>query len=42
MERRNKIMIIAGIRGIGTWGAADFLRKRADELYHQKKWDWRV
>jgi hypothetical protein len=32
----NKIMIIAGIRGIGTWGAADFLRKRADELYRQK------
>ncbi|HWN08716.1 MAG TPA: hypothetical protein VNO50_05485 [Pyrinomonadaceae bacterium] len=32
----NKIVIIAGIRGIGTWGAADYLRKRADELYRSK------
>jgi hypothetical protein len=23
-----KILVLAGIRGIGTWGAADFLRKR--------------
>lgn len=35
-EGANKIVIIAGIRGIGTWGAADFLRKRVDELYRAK------
>jgi hypothetical protein len=29
---RAGVLIIAGIRGIGTWGAADFLRKRWGEL----------
>jgi nucleoside 2-deoxyribosyltransferase len=33
----NKIFIIAGIRGIGTWGAAEYIRKHADELYERKR-----
>ncbi len=33
----NKIIIIAGIRGIGTWGAAEFLRKKANEIYQKKR-----
>jgi hypothetical protein len=32
----NKIFIVAGVRGIGTWGAAEYLRKHADELYRAK------
>lgn len=31
-----KILIVAGIRGFGTWGAGDFLRKSLSELYDQK------
>ena len=29
----NKIFVVAGIRGIGTWGAAEYLRKHSKELY---------
>lgn len=32
----NKIFIVAGVRGIGTWGAAEYLRKYAEELYQAK------
>lgn len=32
----NKIFIVAGVRGIGTWGAAEYLRKYAKELYQSK------
>lgn len=32
----NKIFIVAGVRGIGTWGAAEYLRKHARELYRAK------
>jgi hypothetical protein len=29
---KTKVLIIAGIRGIGTWGAAKYLRQNAKEL----------
>lgn len=32
----NKILIVAGIRGFGTWGAAECLKKRWTELYEKK------
>jgi hypothetical protein len=32
----NKILVVAGVRGIGTWGAAEYLRKFADQLYESK------
>jgi len=32
----NKIFIVAGVRGIGTWGAAEYLRKHATDLYRAK------
>jgi hypothetical protein len=32
----NKIFIVAGVRGIGTWGAAEYLRKHANDLYQAK------
>ena len=28
-----RLIWVAGIRGIGTWGAAEFLKKRWQELY---------
>jgi len=31
-----KILVIAGIRGIGTWGAAEFLKKWWKPLYQKK------
>jgi len=37
---RNKIIIIAGIRGIGTWGVAECLKKQWQQIYelkHQSK-----
>lgn len=34
---RAKIVISAGIRAFGTWGATEFLRTRADELYARTK-----
>lgn len=33
----NKIFIVAGVRGIGTWGAAEFLRKEWKKLYKRKR-----
>lgn len=33
----NKIFIVAGVRGIGTWGAAEFLRKEWKKIYKQKR-----
>ncbi|MGH9894590.1 MAG: hypothetical protein ACREA0_21950 [bacterium] len=30
------ILVVAGIRGIGTWGAAEFLEKWWPELYRRK------
>jgi hypothetical protein len=33
---QHKIMIVAGIRGIGTWGAAEFLKKWWKPLYEKK------
>lgn len=34
-----KLLIIAGIRGIGTWGAAEFLKKWWKPLYERKGYD---
>jgi hypothetical protein len=31
-----KVLIVAGIRGIGTWGAAEFLKKWWKDLYLRK------
>jgi hypothetical protein len=31
------VLVVAGVRGIGTWGAADFLRKRLDSVYQLKR-----
>ena len=31
----NKIFIIAGIRGIGTWGASECIKKNWNEIYNQ-------
>lgn len=33
----NSVVVIAGIRGIGTWGASDCLRKQAEALAHNLK-----
>jgi hypothetical protein len=33
---QHRILIVAGIRGIGTWGAAECMKKWWEELYHQK------
>jgi hypothetical protein len=33
---QHKILIVAGIRGIGTWGAAEFLKKWWQDLYYKK------
>lgn len=38
---QHKILIIAGIRGIGTWGAAEFLKKWWKPLYERKGKDRR-
>lgn len=35
--RDRKILIVAGIRGFGTWGAGEFLRKSLNELYDEKR-----
>lgn len=34
-EGRNKILIIAGVRGIGTWGAAECLKKEWNQIYEK-------
>jgi hypothetical protein len=31
------VLVIAGVRGIGTWGAGDCLRKSLDEIYQLKR-----
>lgn len=33
---QHKVLIVAGIRGIGTWGAAEFLKKWWQPLYERK------
>jgi len=33
------VIVIAGLRGIGTWAAADFLRKRHREIHARKRKD---
>ncbi len=35
-NNKNKIFLLAGIRGIGTWGAAEFLRKEFVNIYDRK------
>ena len=35
-DAQRKILIIAGLRGIGTWGAAEYLKKWWPELYEKK------
>jgi hypothetical protein len=30
---RNKIVVVAGIRGVGTWGAAECLKKEWSQIY---------
>lgn len=35
-DKNKKIMVLAGIRGIGTWGAAECLKKGWQELYNKK------
>jgi hypothetical protein len=33
---RTKVLVLAGIRGIGTWVAADYLRKYHESIYNTK------
>lgn len=33
----NKILLVAGLRGVGTWGAAEHLRKQGRDLYRRKR-----
>ncbi|NUO00770.1 MAG: hypothetical protein HUU01_09150 [Saprospiraceae bacterium] len=33
LKSENKVMIIAGIRGIGTWGVAECIKKKYKEIY---------
>jgi hypothetical protein len=35
-EPRNKVLVIAGVRGIGTWAASDYLRKRIQKIHERK------
>lgn len=37
MNPKTKVLIIAGIRGIGTWGSAKYLRQNAKELIKKTK-----
>jgi hypothetical protein len=39
-EKNTKVLVLAGIRGIGTWAAADHLRKNIDEIYKGKRGWW--
>ena len=32
----NKILLVNGVRGIGTWGAAEYIRKNPNQIYHKK------
>ncbi len=36
-NNRKKLLIVSGIRGIGTWGAARCLRERANELLRKSR-----
>lgn len=36
-DAQRKILIVAGIRGIGTWGAAEYLKKWWIDLYEKKR-----
>jgi hypothetical protein len=33
---QRRILIVSGIRGFGTWGAAEFLKKHWQELHERK------
>ena len=35
-DANNTLLVIAGVRGIGTWGAAYYLRQHSAELYERK------
>jgi hypothetical protein len=35
-EPRNKVLVLAGVRGIGTWAASDHLRQHIREIYEKK------
>lgn len=34
---QSKILVVAGIRGIGTWAAAEYVRKHARDIYKRKR-----
>lgn len=34
-NERNKVVLLAGIRGIGTWGAAECIKKEWQQIYDQ-------
>lgn len=36
LQPSNKIIIVAGIRGIGTWGAAECIKKNWQQIYKKK------
>jgi hypothetical protein len=36
-EPSRNVLIVAGLRGIGTWGAADYLRKHIGDVYALKR-----
>lgn len=35
-EKKNKILLLAGVRGIGTWGAAECVRRKWKRIYNKK------
>ncbi len=38
-EPDKRILILAGIRGVGTWGASEFIKKHWEKLYNKKRSD---
>jgi len=38
-DATNTVLLVAGIRGIGTWGAAEFLKKRWQDIIDRKRHD---
>jgi len=36
LNAANKVLVLAGIRGIGTWGAAEMFRKNWQRIYKEK------
>jgi hypothetical protein len=36
-EPRNKVLVLAGVRGIGTWAASDHLRKHIQKIHELKR-----